>query len=405
MALPTHKPEVLVLCPEPPWPVRNGWSSRNSQVIMALAQFSECDVLCLEAAGADDDETIRKQLGARSFRSVPFTPPSRRLSGLKSLVSGRPMGAILYYSASFEEAIRHRSAEVKYESALILGDVCMGGYVSALRTRNVTLDMCDDLAGNYHRRALSKHGAARVYFQLQASVIRRWLQRTAPSFQAVLAVSSGDRDALAGQVPCEVITVPLGVDTDVFSVAPSRKTGDGNDLLFVGAMRSWPNRDAAEWFAAAVLPLILRAEPAARLRIVGSGADQLTVKHDAITLQGFCEDLAAQYRSCSIFVCPLRVGTGIKNKMLEAMACGCAIVATSIGVEGLSVSPGVDVLVADDAPAFAEAVVRLVRDPVLRQSMGAAARSFAEQHLSLQVVRETLEQAILTPHTPIVGGD
>ena len=351
------------------------------------------------SVGPEDDETIRQELGLRSFRSIPFSPNSRKKSAALSLITGHPMGSFLFHSKLFAEAVRLQSSSTHYSKALILGDVCLAGYATELSASEITLDMCDDLAGSYDRRASSTTGAARLYCRLQASAIRRWIARAARHFHALLAVSELDRQALARQVPIPVSTVPLGVDTHAFTPDPRAPNRTGHNLLFVGAMRAWPNRDAAEWFAQTVLPLILRAHPQTQLQLVGSGSDLLDFRQQGVVIHGFCEYLTAQYCACDIFVCPLRVGTGIKNKMLEAMACGCAIVATSVGAEGLALSSGVHVLIADDPVTFAEAVVRLLGDADLRRRLGAEARSFAEQHLSLDAVQQKLKQAMFAPTT------
>jgi glycosyltransferase involved in cell wall biosynthesis len=304
------------------------------------------------------------------------------------------MGVFLFSSVAFESAVQSQSERMRYDKALILGDVCLIKYAAHLNVEELTLDMCDDLAGNYERRSRSsRRWVMRLYYRLQALVIRRLLRRSGARFRTVLAVSEEDRRALSIQVRTRVATVPLGVNTTQFRPAPAIKDRTGLKLLFVGAMRSWPNRDGAKWFVTRILPVVLQSQQAARLHLVGSGAEQLNLIRKELVVQGFCEDLAEQYRSCDVFVCPLRVGTGVKNKVLEAMACGCAIVTTTIGIEGLDVSHGIHVLVADDPQGFAEAIL-LLQDADLRLRLGLEARRFAEKKLSLEVVKCDLEQAL-----------
>jgi len=321
------------------------------------------------------------------------------MCALQSLLTGKPMGVFLFSSAAFESAVHSQSKGTRYDKALILGDVCLANYAAHLNVEEVALDMCDDLAGNYERRSRSTRWVLRVYYRLQALAIRRLLRRSAARFRTILAVSEKDRQALSLQVRTCVATVPLGVNTSQFTPTSTVKDRSGFEILFVGAMRSWPNRDGVEWLITHILPAVLQGQPAARLHLVGSGAEQLNIIREGLIVQGFCEDLAEQYRSCDVFVCPLRVGTGVKNKVLEAMACGCAIVTTTIGIEGLDVSHGKHVLVADDPQSFAQAVL-LLQDDDLRRRLGSEARRFAEERLSLEAVRYDLEQA-LSPPAPL----
>jgi len=309
------------------------------------------------------------------------------------------MGAFLFSSANFERAVQSQSKMTRYDKALVLGDVCLASYAANLSVEETTLDMCDDLAGNYERRSESTHWGVRFYYRLQALAIRRLLRRLSSRFQTILAVSEVDRKALELQVQTHVVTVPLGVNTSKFIPALTMEDRAGFEILFVGAMRSWPNRDGAEWFVTQILPKIRQSEPAAKLYVVGSGAEQLNLAQEGLVVRGFCEDLAEQYRSCDVFVCPLRVGTGIKNKVLEAMACGCAIV-TSVGIEGLEVGHGKHVLVADDPESFAQAVL-LLQDASIRRRLGAEARRFAEERLSLEIVKHDLERALSAPPSPL----
>jgi glycosyltransferase involved in cell wall biosynthesis len=112
-------------------------------------------------------------------------------------------------------------------------------------------------------------------------------------------------------------------------------------------------------------------------------------------VRGFADDLAAEYRTCDIFVCPLRVGTGIKNKLMEALASGCAIVSTDVGIDGIAARHGEHLLVANDAVEFSSAVNRLLREPELRKRLGKAARAFTERSLSTEIVGNCLRAAML----------
>jgi polysaccharide biosynthesis protein PslH len=159
-------------------------------------------------------------------------------------------------------------------------------------------------------------------------------------------------------------------------------------------MRHWPNREGVEWFCNAILPLVIGKQPDVRFHVVGPDIEEVRTAGKSIIKRGFVEDLAGEYRACDVFICPLKTGTGVKNKMLEAMASGCAIVSTSIGVEGLDLIHGTHLLIADDETAFADAVVRLIESAKLREQLGNEVRGFALRELSLLAVRERLEQAL-----------
>jgi glycosyltransferase involved in cell wall biosynthesis len=190
--------------------------------------------------------------------------------------------------------------------------------------------------------------------------------------------------------------VPNSVDAGLFHPAQAGVSVPHNPLLlFVGAMHYRPNRDAVEWFTSSVMPPILDENPGTRLQLVGPGSEGLAIENPSVVAFGFVENLPAEYRKCDVFVCPLRVGTGIKNKMLEALSSGCAIVSTEIGIEGLAVRHDEHLLVANDPLEFAHAVNRLLLEPELRKRLGMAARAFTEQSLSSETARSRLRAAML----------
>ena len=152
-------------------------------------------------------------------------------------------------------------------------------------------------------------------------------------------------------------------------------------MLFLGSFRHVPNQVALDWFARSVLPLIVAELPQARLVVAGSDPPlrhTLPGPHDAIELLGFVEDVQPLFSSCAVFVCPIRSGSGVRVKLLEAFASGIPVVSTRLGAEGLAREDGEFCALADEAPAFAAKVVGLLRDPGLAAEIAGRARQEVE---------------------------
>ena len=154
-------------------------------------------------------------------------------------------------------------------------------------------------------------------------------------------------------------------------------------MLFLGSFRHVPNQVALDWFARSVLPLIVAELPQARLVVAGSDPPlrhTLPGPHDAIELLGFVEDVQPLFSSCAVFVCPIRSGSGVRVKLLEAFASGIPVVSTRLGAEGLAREDGEFCALADDAPAFAAKVVGLLRDREMAAEMAGRARREVEKN-------------------------
>ena len=208
----------------------------------------------------------------------------------------------------------------------------------------------------------------------------------------VLTVSETDRDFFARKIQrTKISVVPTGVDLDFFRAAEHEEE-ESNTLVFTGSMDWMPNQDGILYFVNEILPRIRKRIPSTSLLVVGRSPShqimELSRKTEGIHVTGTVEDIRPHVRRGTVYIVPLRVGSGTRLKIFEAMAMGKAVVSTSIGAEGLPVQSGRDIFIADDPEQFANAVVELLQDPVRRRELGQAARQLvAERHGWDSVVR------------------
>lgn len=155
----------------------------------------------------------------------------------------------------------------------------------------------------------------------------------------------------------------------------------GSYILFVGNLAYEPNIDAALYFSNIIFPLVLQTVPNAKLYIVGSHPPPqvLSLRSNRIEVTGYVHSVIPYYEMADVVVCPLRIGGGVKVKVLEALNAGKAIVSTSIGAQGLNHKGCQAIAIADDAPHFAQGVVRLLNDPVQRLKQEHKAVAYAKK--------------------------
>jgi len=199
-------------------------------------------------------------------------------------------------------------------------------------------------------------------------LVRLWRYQAAAArwFDRVLVCSDRERDRLRSG---NVIVVPHG--TKVPSELPRSET-DGRTLLFCGWLSYPPNADALEFFVARVLPLIRKEVPDVRLLIVGHAPTpriRALPDGEGIQVAADVPSVAEYYRKATVAVVPLRFGSGTRMKILEAWALGVPVVSTSLGCEGLDVSDGEQLALADTPGQFARACVALLRAPALRRRL------------------------------------
>jgi GT2 family glycosyltransferase len=213
---------------------------------------------------------------------------------------------------------------------------------------------------------------------------------------AVLAVSAHDRERLAREDP----QLEIHVVSNIHELHPSAVPFEEREgILFVGGFRHEPNGDAIVWFAREVMPLINQALPDVRLRIVGSEMpDEVRqLAGDRVLVEGYVPDLTDILDHARVSIAPLRYGSGVKGKVNQSMSHGLPCVVTSVAAEGMEAKPGLEIVIADGAVNFAQAVVKVYQDPALWQRLAANSLQNIERTFSMQAAERALA-AVLSTH-------
>jgi glycosyltransferase involved in cell wall biosynthesis len=227
----------------------------------------------------------------------------------------------------------------------------------------------------------------------------RFERDAARRFDLVLAVSDTDRETvqrLYGPLDSPVRVVPTGVDTSFF--APISGEPRRPHIVFTGSMDWLPNEDGMLFFVREVLPLIRQKESAATLSIVGRAptpAVRQLAAEPGVTVTGRVDDVRPYMDDAAVYIVPLRIGGGTRLKIFEAMSMAKAVVSTTVGAEGLPVTSGRDVMIADEPARFAQAVVHLIRDQDLRRRIESAARELVVAKYDWAAVAEDFESALV----------
>jgi glycosyltransferase involved in cell wall biosynthesis len=204
---------------------------------------------------------------------------------------------------------------------------------------------------------------AAAYSFVQWRRLRRYEAQVCLSADHVLAVSEADARALGRLVPgLDVTVIPNGIDSRVYRTETIVSQAAGHSIVFTGTMDFRPNVDAVLWFTKEVWPLIKAEVPDARFSVVGQRPHRRLdpLKRDrSVMLTGWVEDVRPYIADAAVYVAPLRMGGGTRLKLLEAMAMGKPVVATSLGAEGYPVNNERELILADTPNAFAQAVVGL----------------------------------------------
>lgn len=401
---------ILLLTPQLPYPPRQGTTIRNFGIIRHLAQQHTLDLVTFLAPG--ETLTPASPLHTLCRRVVALPQPVRALSSrlAATLLSPLPDMALRLEDPAMHRAVQSLTAAQAYDILQIEGiELAQYARHAPPATRVVFDDHnCETLlqqraAQTDLRTPRRWHAAA--YSLIQWQKLRRYEAAACHAAAATIAVSEPDGRALSRLAPDATIQViPNGIDLDDYAQARHAPGPDAPfTLLFTGKMDYRPNIDAMLWFAQEVLPRLLAHTAHLRGQIVGLNPHpRLDVLRTIpqVEITGGVPDVRPYLAAAHAYIIPMRVGGGTRFKALEAMACAKPIVSTSLGVEGIPVQDGQELLMADTPDQFAAAVLQLVYDYAqggsLAARLGAAAHRFVAAHYTWQRILPQMDALYAT---------
>lgn len=371
--------KILVLSTWFPYPPNHGSKNRAYHLIKALAREHELAVVSFED-GALQPEWLAHIREFCARVEVVSREPFRqsRLRRWAGWLSIRPSAVIASYSTAMSARVRQVATEWKPDLvfALTYATAPYALELRALEQRQLpfVLDI-DILLGKmlYEHYQAATHPlerARRFLAHWKFEHYERWLFR---QFQLCLVTSAQDRQRVITEMSLadeQVGLVPNGVDVGYYR--PGLGAPAPFQLIYSGALTYSANYDAMDYFLKDVFPLIQRQVPEASLQITGSTSGvalEALALNSQVTFTGYVDDIRPLIAGSSVCVVPLRQGAGTRLKILEAMALGTPVVSTPKGAEGLEVEGGQHLLLADGPAEFAAQTVRLLRDPLLCQTL------------------------------------
>ncbi|MDX2140614.1 MAG: glycosyltransferase family 4 protein [Chloroflexota bacterium] len=327
----------------------------------------------------DDDPALFESSPARAFfryaHLIRETPRTQWQYLQRALLPATrfPARAEAAWSHEMWRAIEQRLAGERYDAIQLLGGVQVYEFANALGGQPAIITPYESYSLYLKRQIASGQGAALLTLQRQLARLYEGFMFT--PYARTVVVSEQDRAELQDIHPAlSVEVIPNGINLDDWQPLPVQR--EPATLIFTGNLDYAPNRDAALYLAREVLPAVRRSVPAARLLLVGNApppeVQALTSDHVVVT--GRVEDMRPYLARATLYVCPLRFGAGIKNKVLEALAMGCPVIATPLSADGIAVRDGHDIVLVP-ADQFADRVVSLLNDARLRQALSANGRA------------------------------
>lgn len=373
---------VLVLTQVLPYPPDSGPKIKTLNVLKYLFTHHEVTLISF-TRGDQSAEAAELRKLCREVVTVPIErePALDALALGRSLLTGQPWIILRDDRAAMRAAVGQAAAKGSFDIAQA-DQLNMAQFARLVPGARQVIDTHNALWLLYKRLATTQSGLKKLLFERDWRLLKRYEGGICRASDAVVAVSEEDKAALveAGADGSKITVTPISVDCD--ALTPVEPVRGANHILSVATMYWPPNVDGIQWFIREIFPLIRRRRPDVIFDAVGARPPEeltrLAGVGTGVNLPGYVEDTTLYLRQAAAMVVPLRSGSGMRVKILNAMAQGLPVVSTSLGAEGIAAQDGCHLLVADTPEAFARAVLLLMEDRALARQLGQNGRKLVE---------------------------
>lgn len=387
--------KLLVLLSRVPFPLEKGDKLRAYHLIARLAERHEVFLFCLSDSRAEPEHIAHLQSFCARIEVVQIRRWRILLKLLTAVFTRLPVQVVYFHHRHAQRRIDKAIADFKPDHVLCQL-VRTTEYVRRRYALPKTIDYMDTLSKGMERRTETAPWYLRPIFRMETRRLIRYENIMFDQFDHAVIISAQDRDYIYHPLRDRMVVVPNGVDTDHFT---PQHVQPHYDLLFTGNMNYPPNIDSVLYLVQKVLPIVRRAKPQASLLI--SGVDPTASVRDLartdplITVTGWVKDIRSSYASARLFVAPMQIGTGLQNKLLEAMAMRIPCITSALANNAVGAPPGQAILIGETPEEYADLILRLLDDDAERSRIAEQGYRFVREHFNWDRSARALEDLLL----------
>ena len=385
--------KIFVLLPRIPYPLEKGDKLRAFNQIKQLAKRNEI-ILC----ALNDDPKVSEQDAFHALQpycqSINFIRIKKLqilLGLIRAFFKGLPLQCGYFYN---HKAARKINALIaKHKPDMLYGQLLRVAEYIRYKKFPKAIDYQDIFSYGMKRRADIASCVTRPIYNMEYHRLKRYEATIFENFDVKSIISEPDRDLFPHERRDEILIIPNGVDHDYFKPQEREKQ---YDLVFTGNMSYPPNINAVEYLANEILPIVWKTLPEVKLYIAGATPDPKVKKtaSDKIIVSGWLDDIRDAYAQSRVFIAPMRIGTGLQNKLLEAMSMRLPAITSPLANASLGAKPDKEILVGSNAEEMAQHIITLLTDKEKAERLAQAGFDFTNRVYDWGKATEILENAM-----------
>ena len=385
--------KIFVLLPRIPYPLEKGDKLRAFNQIKQLAKRNEI-VLC----ALNDDPKVSEQDAfhalqpyCQSINFIRITKPQILLGLIRAFFKGLPLQCGYFYNRKAARKIDALIANHKPD--MLFGQLLRVAEYIRFKNTPKAIDYQDIFSYGMKRRADIASFVTRPIYNMEYRRLCRYEAAIFEDFDVKSIISEPDRDLFPHERRDEILIIPNGVDHDYFKPQEREKQ---YDLVFTGNMSYPPNVNAVDYLANDILPIVWKTLPEVKLYIAGATPDPKVKKaaSERIIVSGWLDDIRDAYAHSRVFIAPMRIGTGLQNKLLEAMSMRLPAITSPLANASLGAKPNEEILVGSNPEEMAQHIITLLTDTKKAEQIAHAGYDFTNRVYDWGKATNILEHAM-----------
>ncbi len=387
--------KIFVLLPRIPYPLEKGDKLRAFNQIKQLSKHNEI-VLCAlndDSKVSEQDAFHALQPYCQSINFIKITKPQIALGLVRAFCKGLPLQCGYFFNRKASKRINALIA--KHKPDMLFGQLLR--VAEYIRHKNLpkTMDYQDIFSYGMKRRADIASPITRPIYNMEYHRLKRYEATIFDDFDVKTIISEPDRTLFPHEKRNEILIIPNGVDHDYFKPQECEKR---YDLVFTGNMSYPPNVNAVEYLAEEIMPVVWKTLPETKLYIAGATPDPKVKKtaSDKIIVSGWLDDIRDAYAKSRVFIAPMRIGTGLQNKLLEAMSMRLPAITSPLANASLGAKPNEEILIGSNAEEVAQHIITLLTDKEKAERLAQAGFDFTNRVYDWGKATAIMENAMIS---------
>lgn len=384
--------KIFVLLPRFPYPLEKGDKLRAYNQIKYLSINHEIHLCAINDVKLKDSDKKALEPFCDSIHVLNINRFTIVISILRAFFSGKPLQVGYFYNNRAKRKIKQLLREIQPDH-IYCQLIRVAEYVK-LQPIAKTLDFQDVFSKGAERRSKTAPFFLRPILRFEYKRLLKYEREIFDYFDNKTIISIPDRDLIPHPEKDKIKVVINGVDTDFFKPMNINKE---YDVVFTGNMGYAPNVNAAEYLIKEILPRVHKLRPGTTVTLAGASphVSVLALKGEFVSITGWVEDIRACYAKARLFIAPMRIGTGLQNKLLEAMAMKIPSITSPLANQALNAVPGEEIMVGDNADELAQIIVDILEDKALAEKISTNGYDFIQRNYNWSAATKELEEMMI----------